>query len=93
MAYTDVDQIKAANARAGRHFFEASTMRFFRSRVLEGVYGGRYFVTSEKPPHGPRAYTIREADPEGNVRTAEGCELCQFETASRAKAAARRMAQ
>jgi NADPH-dependent ferric siderophore reductase len=66
-----IEQIKAANHRAGRFFFEPATMRFFRSRVGSTVYegpGGVYFVTSEQfvpssgRPH-PRLYTVRQFDP------------------------------
>lgn len=65
----DIDEIKAANEDTGGHFFDASTMRFFRSRVLEGVYGGRLFVTSEKSPFGPREYSIRAILDSGDVVT------------------------
>ena len=44
------------------YFFSKDAMRFFKSRILETVYqgpGGVYFVTSEKSPNGPRAYSIR----------------------------------
>ncbi len=58
--------IRAANAAAGGHFFEPATERFFRSRTLPTVYegaGGIFFVTSEQPPHGKRAYTVRRFNP------------------------------
>jgi hypothetical protein len=48
--------IKYRNQQAGLHYFEPSTMRFFRSRVSEMIHegpGGIYFVTSERGPHGP----------------------------------------
>jgi hypothetical protein len=41
-------------------------MRFFKSRVGERIYpdgrGGAFFVSSEKGPHGPRAYSVRRYD-------------------------------
>ena len=45
-------------------WFSPDTMKFFRSCIeADGtVYGGRYFVTSEKGPSGRRAYTVREYD-------------------------------
>jgi hypothetical protein len=55
-----IRQIKQANRAAGQYWFSPATMRFFKSRVLEGVYGGRYFVTSEKGPSGVRLYSVRE---------------------------------
>lgn len=45
------------------HWWDKDTMRFFGTRVHEAVYegpGGTFFVTSEKPPHGPRLCSVRE---------------------------------
>jgi hypothetical protein len=47
-----------------RHWFDADTTRYFRTRYPEGGYttacGTRtFFVTSERRPNGPRAYTVR----------------------------------
>ena len=56
-----IHDIKLANKQAGQHFFDASTLRFFRSRVIAQVYDDRYFITSEQAPGGPRLYTVREA--------------------------------
>jgi hypothetical protein len=72
--YHTIDAIKQANQRGGYHFFEASTLRFFDSRILPTVYGGRYFITSEQF-HGsdgytaPRKYTIRRAEDSGDINT------------------------
>src|SRR5258708_36718413 len=54
------------------HYFDPSTMRFFRSRVLWQVFCGKdevYFVTSERfvgsDGYGkPRYYTVRAYNPE-----------------------------
>lgn len=57
-----VDDIRRAMDRAGSHWWDADTMRFFGTRAGSRLYtgpGGAYFVTSEQPPHGPRAYTVR----------------------------------
>lgn len=70
--FTSIEGVKAANARAGYHFFEPSAMRFFDSRICPTLYGGRYFVTSEQF-HGsnghsePRRYSIREAQYDGSI--------------------------
>lgn len=64
-----VDDVKRANERAGDHWFSKDTMRFFRSRIVGGIEGGRYFVTSERGPSGVRSYTVREALPAGHVMT------------------------
>lgn len=63
-----MQQARNANQRAGYHFFDASTMRFFGSRLPRKVYpvpNGALFVTSEQRPAGygedlaPRRYTVR----------------------------------
>ena len=66
-----VADIRAIADHAGSFFFDASTMRFFSSRLLEGVYapdgykalpGNRFFfVTSERHDDNPRHYTVRRA--------------------------------
>lgn len=61
----NMPRIKRTMEAAGSHWFEPSTMRFFRTRlgkVFQGP-GGIYFVTSEQPPHGPRRYSVRRFDP------------------------------
>lgn len=65
------DAIDAAK-RAGSHFFDPDTLRFFGSRVSEygyrGADGALYFVTSERDrgPYpawdGRRLYTVRRMD-------------------------------
>lgn len=67
-----VSAIKVANKAIGHHWFDADTMRFFSSRVLRGVIGGRLFVTSERPPEGEREYRVRIADDAGAVSTVAG---------------------
>ena len=71
-------EIKAANITAGFHFFDADTLRFFRSKILPKVYqgpGGVYFVTEETGPRpadegGTTAYTVRCFRPErGDIPT------------------------
>jgi hypothetical protein len=61
-----VNAIKQAVRATGSHWFDPSTMRFFGTQILPTVYqgsGGIYFVTSEQPPHGRRAYTVRQFVP------------------------------
>jgi hypothetical protein len=58
----------------GRHWFDADTMRFFRSRLADVGYqasdGRVYFVSSEKGPHSKRAYTVRcLTGPKGDIKT------------------------
>lgn len=71
--YMSMAGVRDANKRAGNHFFDRSAMRFFASRIESGLYGGRFFITSEQfqPSSGPaaeRRYTIREALATGEIR-------------------------
>jgi hypothetical protein len=72
----NIDDIMKANADAGQHFFAPDTLRFFRSRIGQTVYGvwkdgrplGQYFVTSEKTGDcQPRLYTVRRYNPEDHT--------------------------
>lgn len=60
--YQTVDEVRVAAAKTtqSRLWFSPETMRFFDTRVGHSVYGGRYFVTSEKGPDGVRKWSIRE---------------------------------
>jgi len=51
--------------KAKGHFFDAGTMRFFKSKAYETVYCGKlnwYFVTSEKNDGYKRLFTVRALD-------------------------------
>lgn len=65
--FTQIGQVANANSGIGHHWFDADTLRFFKSRVLDTVYGSRFFISSEKPPHGNRQYAIRVIFPDGEV--------------------------
>lgn len=85
-----IDAIMRANRESGSHYFDADTMRFFGSRVLDTVYGGRFFVTSERTGfdhNSPRAYTVREFMPDGSIETVG--EFNAYATSGAAKTAAR----
>lgn len=68
-----VDDIRRAMTSRGSHWWEPSSMRFFGTRASATVYsgpGGHYFVTTEKPPHGPRRASVRQYLPETcDIRT------------------------
>lgn len=88
------DAIIRANRESGSHYFDADTMRFFGSRVLDGVYGGRFFVTSERTGFdrsSPRAYSVREFMPDGTIETYG--EFNGYATAGTARTAARNAAK
>src|SRR3990167_9628009 len=94
MTYFTISAIKEANRARGHHFFEADTLRFFRSRILRGVIGGRYFITSEQFEaysgyRAPRKYSVRECLEDGQIRT-HG-EFNTYETPAQARAAARKL--
>lgn len=96
--YNSLYEIETANARAGLHFFDPPTLRFFRGRVSEDVYPvpgyGAYFVTSEQYRHfdgsmAPRAYTVRFIDANGRTHTVG--EFQGYETGRQAKREALRL--
>lgn len=68
--------------RTPGHFFDDDTMRFFRSRIGMGrkcKNGVWFFVTSEKPPHGPRMNTVRKMELDGDINTiGEFCSLTSY---------------
>jgi len=89
--YRNIDEIKRKNEEIGHHLFSRGSMRIFDGRVHAELYGGRYFVTSEKPAHGPRAYAVRKALDSGAVETVGM--ICQYRTRAQAHAAAKRHAE
>lgn len=93
--FATMTQIRETNKATGRHFFDRETLRFFDSRVHPQVYGGRYFVTSERfhgsSGSGPRRYTVRFAKDNGDITTVG--EFGQYESLTAARAAAKRLAK
>ena len=76
----------------GSHFFDADTLRFFGSRILDGVtvHGGRaYFVTSERQPYSnePRRYSARYMTAGAHFH--EVGRFQEYDTAAQARAAIR----
>lgn len=82
-----IAELRELNAINGGHWFSRGAMKFFVTRVESGIIGGRYFVTSEQPPHGRRGYTVRSFDTVGRVNTVG--ELCGWGSREDAMAAAR----
>lgn len=65
MFYT-MQQVRNANP----NYFSPSTLRFFRSRIGQTLYGGEFFITSEQFDwKSPRLYTIRRVNNEGRIMT------------------------
>jgi len=87
-----IEEIMQHNIQIGQYFFDKAAMRFFSSRILPTIYGGRFFVSSEQDKHehgawvGERRYTIRECV---NGRIVSRSEHGEFATVQDAKNAAR----
>jgi len=86
-----INEIQAEMSAAGSHWWDKGSMRYFGTRAGEQVYhgsGGIYFVTSEKPPHGPRAYSVRQYKPDTHYIDTVG-EFCSMSRAQAHREAAR----
>ena len=98
--YRSVYEVRRANVVRGYHFFDPDTLRFFSSRIGKTIYGGRYFVTSERDEpvssrypaawNGERRYTLREALADGSVSTVG--DFGAYATGAAARRAAQRLA-
>ncbi|KKM64746.1 hypothetical protein LCGC14_1498200 [marine sediment metagenome] len=88
--FYSVSEIKALNEANGQYWFSPDTRRFFASRYGETIYGGWFFVSSEKACFNDhtRVYTVRQADAYGSITTGD-----QFPTRARAIAAAKYAAE
>lgn len=67
----DIYGVKIANGRgnSGNTWFSVDNMRYRGTRVGQAVYGGRYFVTSDRTFDDGRAYSIRELQDNGSIDT------------------------
>ena len=80
-----IADIKRNNKKAGHHFFDKDTMRFFNSRIETGLYKDNTFITSEQFDYNsPREYTIRRAV-NGGIKIETIGESRQFQTLEDAK--------
>lgn len=68
-----MSEIRERNRAIGHHWFDADSMRFFKTRIVSGslVVGNKasYFITRETNPTGQNAFSIRVAKPTGQVGT------------------------
>jgi hypothetical protein len=66
-----ISEIETLNSRAGQHFFDSDTLRFFGSRISDKVIRHRYFVTTEKGPRdeSPRRASVRLIRDDGSTET------------------------
>lgn len=86
----DIEDLKRVHAETGGYFFSKDTMRFFASRVLEGIWkvGDHVlFCTSEKSGFNDptREYSVRTMSPEGRILSGKET----YDTARKAKKAAK----
>ena len=70
--FADITDIKMLNRSAGYHYFDADTMRFFKSRATDPIYpcadGSAFFVTSEDYAwQGTRRYFVHHATTDGKI--------------------------
>ena len=77
-------QIEYKNRTNGEsHWFDPNTMRFFRSRIgasRKMPNGIIYFVTSEKPPHGQRMFSLRKMELDGDINSIGGfCSMTSYQ--------------
>ena len=85
--YKTIDEIKQANEDAGRFWFSPGALRFFNSHIHSPVFGGRYFVSSERFDETyPKLFTVHRINDEGHIETIG--EFQQYETLDDAQAAA-----
>ncbi len=80
-AFKTVSDIRAVHKG---HWFDRKTMKFFGSKLYPTIYGGKYFITSEQPPHGPRVFSIRAYDQVNDDISTVG-QLGQYATLKAAK--------
>lgn len=64
-----IAELKALNKENGGCWFDPGSMRFFGTKIESGIIGGRYFITSEQAPHGPRMFSVRSFNDAGSVET------------------------
>jgi hypothetical protein len=81
--YETIHDIINKNKEEGMHFFSKSTMHFFKSKVYPTVYFGRFFITSEKSPASRRMYTVREANPNGDITSHKFYEFYTYKSAEK----------
>lgn len=85
----NMNEIKAAAAKGSPYWFSANSMAFFDTQLYpssaEPTNSGALFITSEQPPYGPRAYSVRRAYDSGEIETVGA--FCGYATFIAAEAA------
>ena len=91
MTYFTIEQIRNANKALGRHWFDASTLRFFSSRIAGPVISNMFVSSERLDANLPRLYTIRRANEDGSIDTVG--EFQQYTSKRAALAAIRQMSK
>ena len=68
--FRTIADVKRFNEMCGYHFFKPDTMRYFNSYVHPKVWGGHFFITSER--HNvvdPQRWTVRCISNQGRIYT------------------------
>jgi hypothetical protein len=82
--FNTMTDIRHANYALGHCWFAPDTMRWWHSRIVSGVLGERYFVTSEcQDDNHPRLFTVRMANDDGSIDTVS--DFQQFRTLTEAR--------
>jgi len=98
---TTIHKIEERSKAAGLHWFDAATLGYFASIVYPEIYGGEYFISSERDRSAPvrsfgpawdgeRRFSIRRAFPDGSICTVG--EFGQYGTKEAAIRAAEKLA-
>lgn len=95
---TSTDQLRIIADRFGSPYFSPAMLRFFSSRIHRPIYGGRFFVTSERDEMTDyaRTYSVRSFDVDeisGRINFDTVGDFGQYATRSEAHAAARTAAR
>lgn len=97
MQFENIGEIITRASREGFDWFSPESMNWWNSRLEIELYGGRFFVTSERKEltdEYPARWTVHEAyeDEKGKLNIRTVGEFQQYGTATEAHEAARRLA-
>lgn len=67
--WTNISEVRKANADAGGYWFSPASMRFFKTRIVSGIIKGRYFVTAETGPSGVERFSARIVNDGADIGT------------------------
>lgn len=87
--FSSMAGVRAAFSAAGSYWFSKGAMQFFRTKIESSLIGGRYFITSEKPPYDVRKFSVRKVvrHDNGSLTIETIGEFCSHETIQEAREA------